>query len=220
MTNPGAEVLTIAEFDVNIGNVSNWGCPGSKCIKQEKFDCDDINFVPETLYEYGIYDAIKQLLEDINEIFAKTGFPTYPSIFISWIPLIIGYIYYETIGVPKSDVVVFTILISCSPLVALLLLFGIAFLFHTERNNQINDALNIFNGGSTAFGIHVEWNEDYANYSKSRLTRFYGSSNYNPQFSYKSPKLLLKMNIPVREKYCRENGLPFQVPLLPCSTNV
>ena len=163
--------------------------------------------------ELGIVGALQTLMEDIEFVFAQTGFPTFPLNLLPLVHLFFGWLYFEIQGQEeiKKSLALYLILLTVPPLLYLVILFGLAFIFDTNRNSRVNNCLNLFNETSMPQGIHVHWNESYDNYAHARLQRFYGSK-YTPPIHFGQPALMVKMNIPARQQYCRENRLHFYMP--------
>ena len=203
--------VIVAEIQVDIKKVSNWGFPCStKCVEQEQIPTENI---PEVLHEYGIRESLKTLLRDINDIFAKTGFPPYPLVLIPWIWILLSWLYIDYgFGLPGTALVA-ACLISIPPIILIVFMCYMAKKFNEKRNTQINDAIKAFNETTKPMGFYIEMNEDYENYSKAILSKWLDRRYYNRNiFPYKEPKLLVKMIVSKRQKYCRKHGIEFKMP--------
>ena len=91
--------------------------------------------VTEKLEEFGISEALQKLMQDIEMIFGRTGFPTFPLVLLPIVHLFCGWLYMEIQGQEeiKKILALFVILLVVPPLFYLLVLFGLAFIFHTNR---------------------------------------------------------------------------------------
>lgn len=91
--------------------------------------------VTEKLEEFAISDQIKKLMQDIEIIFGRTAFPTFPLVLLPIVHLFVGWLYMEIQGHEeiKKILALYVILLVVPPLLYLLVLFGFAYIFHSNR---------------------------------------------------------------------------------------
>ena len=74
-------------------------------------------------------------MQDIEIIFGRTAFPTFPLVLLPIVHLFVGWIYMEIQGHEeiKKILALYVILLVVPPLLYLLVLFGFAYIFHSNR---------------------------------------------------------------------------------------
>ena len=170
-----------------------------------------MNFFPTSLSVIGIDADIKQLMDKIDKIMLKTGFPLFPFFFIVFLVPVAAY--------------VFTFLVSIHWNTSIYVFFGIPILtfgyiglfMYTmgNRKSQIDEAVKSFNNlKATPIGIAVEWNDDYY----KMYQRQYARRRNVVIVQLLSPALVVKMNIPRRQQYCSRFSIPFDNPNQPNTT--
>ena len=177
------------------------------------------------MIELGFSPEIKKLLEDIEDLFARTGRNIYPLAFIPVISMLssIGISkYFTDLEELKNDQnpdkfyisiifyfgIVFTTIIS-------LLIWLMHYYIWNHRVKRLVEIIDTFNAYSKPFGLYVNWNEDYNIYCQYRASRFRIRCNIChklPKLDELKPKLMFIMDVTARQAYCREKGLDFELP--------
>ena len=190
---------------------------------QEKFN--DVECIPQNVIELGFSPEVKKLLEDVEDLFARTGKNIYPLSFLPVISMVssVGISKYFTdledskkaqnqdrfyISIIFYSGIILTVLIS-------FLIWLIHFYIWNHRSKRLIEIIDTFNAYSKPFGLFVNWNEDYNIYCQYRATRFRIRCNLChklPKLDELQPKLLFIMDVTARQAYCRDKGLDFELP--------
>ena len=173
--------------------------------------------LPEILVQERLYEPIKQLLSDIENIYARTGNQIYPLTFLGLLYMIASWCYFYATKAPEVDagtIVIREWITIFVPAIPLYLFFNLILpmVFRYKRNKEVNEKLDTFNKSYESLAIRLEWNQWYQYYSDVMKNNTNRRQRILLAKASQNLKLLLKMNIVARQKYCHENGIEFQMP--------
>ena len=168
--------------------------------------------IPDILVKENIFEAIKNLIDDIDDIFARTGFYICPLILVIlglW--MLFAYFLFSQFEVLLDNDFLITIIVMVVGFIILGFLNYWSEHLLKKRNNLVDEKIESFNQNHTDLGIQVDWNDNYKLYST--VSRANGRDKNAARYASRNLRLLVKMKISARQLYCHENGIPFEMPM-------